>query len=292
MTDLAINTPLNMGPSNNLALKMDASQEFFAGAMIALDTGDGYAEHMDDEPGLCFMGICSQYQHSDASRNDDTNHTIGTGQNPARIPLLPLFDRLGSNITVAGVTGVTDHGKLVFATDDNVKTLTAPADDRGAVGIVWEFTSTGVCKVLFFTPMESALMTLLGTHGQMFAGIYNFAATDFGTTSPYFHTVVGVHGLITGFTTKVSTDHVGATSTMTINAIVGAGSNIFATADIINAVAVAVTGYEATTDEAVVAANAEFHDGDVITITVSDGAQPPTAGIGAIMVNYKRLIGV
>lgn len=291
MADLsATGGDLNMGPSSNLALKMDASQDFYGGALIALDTGDGYAEHMDDEPGLCFMGICSQFQSSDASRNDDTNATIVSGQNPAKIPLLSIFDRLGRNVTVTGATAVTDHGKLVFATDDATMTLTAPADDRGAVGIVWEYVSTGVCHVLFFTPMQSALMTMIGTHASMAFCVYDIAS--WGTGVIYDRVSWGQHGLIESFTFQVATSHTGATSTVAANAAVNSGSDIFASDDIVLAVASAVGGYEETTDEAVVAANAEFHDGDTINLSLLDGANAPTAGIGFVTMNYKRLIGV
>lgn len=291
MSDLSVDTPIQFGPSHqNLTLLMDANQSFYAGAMIALDTGDGYAEHMDDEPGLCFMGIASQYQSSDASRKDNTNATIVNGNVAARIPLYPVFDRLARGVTVTGASARTDAGRFVYATDDATLTMTQPADDRAAVAVVWEWISGTTCDVLFFTPQESIMASLIGTTGECYVGQFN---AQFGPTT-YTKTMRG-HGVITDLWFYFGVAGATGSSTFTIQASIGGGSNLYATAAIMP-VASATKGAQvkasALSNGAITAANAEFHDGDDLAVVLTDGGTAMTAAIGQMLAVYDRRIGV
>lgn len=290
MTDLAVDTPYTFGPSSpNITLLMDASQVFYAGAMIALDTADGYAEHMDDDPGLCFMGIASQYQSSDASRKDNTNATIVTANVAARIPLYPVFDRLARGATVTGASARTDAGRFVYATDDATLTMTQPADDRAPVGVVWEWISSTTCDVLFFTPEQSMLATLIGTTGEVFIAE---ASPSFGPTT-YTKTLRG-HGVFTDLYFLFAVAGAVTASTFTINASIGGGSNFFATAAVMT-LAVATKGAEvkvsALTNGTFIAANCEFHDGDVLSMVLTNGGTAMTTAVAQVLGIYDRRIG-
>jgi len=69
-----------------------------------------------------------------------------------------------SQLSVAGVTGVSDFLARVYWSDDNTPTLTDPGHGVPA-GVVIGYVETGVAEVLMFTIMEQILLGLVGGPG-------------------------------------------------------------------------------------------------------------------------------
>jgi hypothetical protein len=293
MAALAANSPVLANPvDGNLSLKGATSTTYYAGSIIALNRQTGLATKWVDasNAGNVFQGICPQKLVSDSSGNNITRATQVTGVVPLEVPLYPIFNRLAASAVVAGVTAVTNHGAPVFCLTDNAAadlTITSPADDRAPVGIVWRFRSTGVADVLYFTPMEAILYTMIGVFNETVMG---FAVAGFSTGTTYGKVMQGISGAITNVVLRAGAAAATGSSTSTIQVNVNAGDNLFATADVV----ALAEGEVFVTDEAVVTTGNRhiFHDGDTVNIVIADGGTPMTALTAIIEARYQRLIGV
>lgn len=288
---------VNLGPvDGTMGLTPTVSTEYFAGSIVGINKQTGRAVKWVDasNAGVVFQGIMPQYINVDASGNDTTRATQVTGVVPAILPVYPMFQRMAQNLPVAGVTAVTDHLAPVFCLTDNAKedlTLTAPADDRAPVGIVWKFRSTGYADVLFFAPMEAVLFTLIGVYDEW---IHGTAVAGFSTGVTYAKVSQGRSGEITNVLLYTATPTVTTGGSATLQVNVNGGDDLFASADVVLKAAVDGKGEVFVSDEAVVTTGNRhiFHDGDTVNVIVADGGTPFAAGTFMIALRFKRLIGV
>lgn len=292
MTALAVDAPVKTQPVDpNVGMTAGASKTFYAGSLLGLNTATGYPVNWADTTGYSFIGINAQKLTTDASGYDTTRPTQITGLVPGIVKLYPWYNRYAPSMTVAGVTAVTDHFKFVYCTTDNVAdlTLTAPTDDRAPVGIVWRFRSTGVADVLFLNPMEAILLTMIGVYGEW---VHAQASPSFSTGTTFPKVVQGIHGLITNIVAYTRVAGVVTASTFTLDGNVNGGTNFFAAPDVVALASVNAQGLVFTSDEAVLTANAEFHDGDTVNIIAANGGTAMTTWVGQFSVRFRRLLGV
>ena len=297
MSALTANSAVKLLPvDGNLALKPTVSTTFYAGSIVGLNRQTGLAVKWVDasNAGVVFQGIARTKISVDASGNDTTRATQVTGTVPALVPIYPMFDRKAENLPVAGVTADTDHGQWVWCLTDNAAadlTITAPADDRAPVGIIWKYRSSGYADVLFFSPMEAILMTLIGVYGDFIQGFFN---AGFGAGVTFAKVVQGISAEFTNVVFRIGTAEVTTGSSFTAQVNVNGGSDIFASADSFAKANFDAKGDVLTSDEAVVSTGNRhiFHDGDTLNVVLVDGGTAPTTARGLIEVRYKRLIGV
>lgn len=115
-------------------------------ALSMLDISTGKVEFADDAANLAPLGIIL------GEANGDNTKLTGDGTSKA----VTLGGIVLNNVTVTGVTGITDIGKYVYATDGQTLTLTAPAVGV-PIGIIVSYVSTTYCDVYLFSLVDSIL---------------------------------------------------------------------------------------------------------------------------------------
>lgn len=122
------------------------SEALVIGGALAIDVTTGLAEFMDDTVDLMPIGIALKQTQGD-------NESL-TGDGTVKVT-----SRTGivlENQTVTGVSAITDTFKLVYMTDGQTFTLTAPTTGN-PVGFVKKWRATTYCDVQLFTLSEMVM---------------------------------------------------------------------------------------------------------------------------------------
>lgn len=119
------------------ALPVAASTKIYQDTFVGLSSGNVRPLQAGDK----FVGIaCVQVDNSAGAAGD-----------------LVCEVEVGAIVVLAvtGVTGITDVGKLVYASDDQTATLTASSNS--VIGVIRRHVSSTQCAVRLFTEAEIAL---------------------------------------------------------------------------------------------------------------------------------------
>lgn len=108
---------------------IEAGETLYAGTMVCADA-DGYAINAADTANFKFLGVVKE----------TVTNSGADGAEEAEVYTEGVFKFTSSGLTQA------DHGKFVYATDNQTVSLTA-ATNVGAVGWIWEVLSATSCLV-------------------------------------------------------------------------------------------------------------------------------------------------
>jgi hypothetical protein len=115
-------------------------------ALAMLDMSTGKVEFADDAKDLAPLGVV-------LGEANGLNEKL-TGDGTSKV--VTLGGIVLNNVTVTGVTGVTDIGKYVYAIDGQTMTLTAPSVGV-PIGIIMSYVLTTYCDVYLFSLVDSIL---------------------------------------------------------------------------------------------------------------------------------------
>ena len=117
--------------------------KIYAGALVGLNTNTGYLDKWQDNAYFVFLGLA----------NNNAAVVGETSDSPMPECLVNEEGVVLTNVSVTGVTAVTNTGDLVYATDDNTLTLSANVHVY-AIGKIVRWISSTYCDVQLFTPNE------------------------------------------------------------------------------------------------------------------------------------------
>lgn len=139
--------------THGVALKSSSSADtYYLEAAVGLDLATGYAEVMNDSANQVFLGFVDHY----ANVGSSSNEAIAIAVDPA-----------SRELTVTGVTGVTDNFKNVYVTADDTFTLTPPTDDRNVLGFVLQHVASTTARVATFSLEMARVFNVCGLHTEI-----------------------------------------------------------------------------------------------------------------------------
>ncbi len=112
------------------------------GALIALNVSTGKVEFMDDAANLLPLGVGVKQ-----SAGDNENLT---GNAAGDYSIVTRANMILKDVSVTGVSAITDVSKLVYATDGQLMTLTKPTDGL-PIGFIKKWTTSTTCDVQLFS---------------------------------------------------------------------------------------------------------------------------------------------
>lgn len=115
-----------------------SGQTIYAGALVGVDTADGFLKNWADVATLQFKGVA------------ESQDTVGDGTEEARVD---IGGKILERVSVTGATGQGDVGELVYASDENTFDLSATANTK-AVGVAVRYHTGTKMDVMLFTPGE------------------------------------------------------------------------------------------------------------------------------------------
>tara|TARA_R110002072_G_scaffold35076_2_gene104164 strand:- start:18066 stop:18920 length:855 start_codon:yes stop_codon:yes gene_type:complete len=266
----------------SLAVQIADSQTLYHGRFVGLRgpehaTSQGDAANYEDEAGMIFGGVAANPGGLSSAAGDSS----GTPPPKVGVSLVPEILKA---VTVAGASAITDQWKPVFATDNATLTLTRPADDAEAVGVIARWITSTSCDVLLF-----GLPHHLRKVGEReFFPLGTYDNTDLndgdiltGLVMPFAGKFISLHG-------AVETPFTGASGTATVNLEIG-GTNLTGGTLVVSTAAGGTAG--TILDAAAITDANVFHDGDVVDVEVASAGGTQTAGRVRIFALIERLPG-
>lgn len=243
-------------------------------------TSQGYVDDYDDEPGMIFAGLLE----NPGGLSSQLGDTSASPPPESGISILPQILR---KATVTGASAQSDVMAPVYATDNQVLTLTRPSDDATVVGVVTKWHSSTTCDVLLLGLLGQLLLGYGGGNRAVFdLGHYDHATLAdgdirTGIVMPFHGKFVSLHGFVeTAFT--------GSGGTATLNLEIG-GTNVTGGALVVSTAAGGTVGTKLDAS-AITAANV-FHEGDTVDLEVSSAGGTQTAGRVHVYAIIERLPG-
>lgn len=283
MTDLTASTPRTVSAREiRISTQIADAVQTYAGGLAALRgpshaTTQGYLALLDDAPGLIPLG------------GFFSDQTLGaTSSSPVPKNNVDVSDKVWRRATVTGAASRGDIGKLVYATDDNVLTLTRPADDSLPMGCVWEWHTSTTCDVFMFGFATLCAIALGGGGGDLiYLGRVDFATLADGNVLASIP--LPGHGKILSFFAITDTTLVGTGGTTLLNLEIG-GTNLTGGVITLATDPGAAVGYNSA-GTAITAAN-EFHDGDLLDVEAASSGGTRTSGGAGLYITVARELGM
>ncbi len=256
MADLTKSTPRPDALVDRIGAEIADAKQTYAGGLAALRgpghaTTNGYLDGLDDEAGLIPLG------------GFFSDETLGaTGDSPPPENNVDVRDKIYRRATVVGVASRGDIGKLVFATDDSVLTLTAPSANAFPIGMVIEWHTSTTCDVAMWGMIAAAAIALGGA-GRETICLGSFDVTIAASANLATGIVAPCHGLITDLYAVIDgADLVGASGAVDLNLEIG-GTNV--TGGVVSLVIGSPTAGSKVAGTAITAEN-RIHQGDLIDV--------------------------
>jgi hypothetical protein len=248
----------------------------------ALNRSTGLVEFMDDADDLVPSGLIL------GSSDGDVDHLTGDGSTYKAVLRGGL---VSENVSVTGVSAVTDLGKLVYATDGQTMTLTRPTTGL-PVGVIVNYRTSTYCDIYLFSFAESVMWSMqgvapsgyylkdLGSYGlNAFQG--TVALTSWIETSYDHYKIVSWHAQPTHY------DNAVVAGAQVLNLEIG-GTTVKTTGGTnASALTLGLASFDAAGDmgtaidaSAVVSAN-EVHVGDVLEVVLTASGTGFTADTAA-----------
>jgi len=227
-----------------------SSSVVYQGSLVGLEMASGHIVPLDDAADRGFVGIALQ-------------NVTGDGTLTCSVQTI---DTVLENVSVTGVTGVTDNGKMVYATTDNDLTLTRPADDAVPVGRFRRYDTGAIGDVEMFSSEVAAIWKQISKQRIHLIDILLTTVADGDIITGYklwgSGTLVGMGVIVTAAVTTAS-------KAADLNAEI-AGTNVGSPTDL------ALTSANMTPLGAIVevdlssASGNTFQDGDLLDIEAHD----------------------
>lgn len=220
---------------------------------------------------------------------------LGTAQTPqlkvgANV-LQPVVQR-----SVTGVTGVGDHGKEVFATDENTYTLTQPASFVTPVGVIVKWL-TGTTALVWMYNFECLRAKEFAAHGLVRVNLGPIDAVSLANGNMLIDEPLGFHGQIESFYARCNKVPTGAGATATLKLQIkpsgGAYADVGAPTTITLALANTLGQVIPSAAIPLVLSGAGmnvFHDGDKLQV-VASAVTAFTAGLYSLEALCRTRIG-
>lgn len=205
---------------------------------------------------------------------------------PGKRGQLVLHDRV-ERLVVTGVTAITDVGKPIYFTDDNVATLTRAAKLLPG-GMILEHHSSTTCEVLVFGAATLAAMAIAG--GQIenvYLGHFDWVSVADGNLR--IGLPMQYHGEVKSIYAVVDIACTGSGGTTAINLEI---DTVNVTGGVVT-VSTAVGGTKGTVlAGTAITAGGVFHEGSVIDVEAASTSATRTTGTFDLFMVVQRHFGV
>jgi len=251
-----------------------SSEALTVGGLLAHNFSLGHSEFADDANELAGIGVVVGQANG--------NNALLTGDGTATYKSVSRGGIILDNVSVTGVSAVTDAGKFIYATDGQTMTLTRPATGL-PIGILTNWRATTYCDVYLFDFIDSVLLSLMRPPREIksfgtfptnaFQG--TAAATIWTETAQDHYKFISLHAL------PVAHDNAAVAGAQSINLAID-------TVDVTGGVlSLAYTSCDVYTDmgtaidaTAITALN-EVHMGDVVILEMAASGTGFTADVAA-----------
>jgi len=232
-------------------------------ALLALNMSNGKTEFMDDAASLLPTGLIIASNPGNTG-DELTGNTAGTYKSVSRGNLTL------KNVSVTGVTALTDVGKLVYATDGHTLTLTRPTTGL-PIGVIVAYVSTTYVDIHVFDFVQSWILSMASSAPTAYFrksigffptnAIQGTNAADLRVETSYEHyKILSLHAIPTSY------DNALVAGAQDLNLEIGT-TNVTG-----GVLSLAYTSFDATGDMGTVinataiTAENEVHIGDVVTL--------------------------
>ena len=266
MTELtATTTNVVSTPPGRLSYQVASAVQTYGGGLAAMRgpghaTTQGFLDALNDEVGHIPLGGFFSDEVLGAATLLKNN--------------VDVRDKILRRHAVVGTTAKTDWGEKVYASDDNILTITKPAANALPIGIVWDWHTGTTCDVYLFGFANLCGISLGGgAKATIYLGSISFSG--FADANMLTGIVLSGHGKILELYTITEEALVGSGGTGLVNGEIGG-------TDITGGVVTVATATQATqgaksAGTAITALN-RFHDGDLLDIEVASSSGTLTSG--------------
>jgi len=282
MTELTASVSNPVAGANRLSIEIADAVQLYAGGLAALRgpahaTSQGYADALNDEVGHIPLGGW----WSDETLGDTQGDPVVNPENNVDIK-----GKVWRRKAVTGVASRGDIGKLVYASDDNVLTLTRPAANALPLGVVVEWHTSTTADVLLFG-FETLAAISLGGGGSELMCLGSFDVTISASANLATGLVMPCHGVFTDFYAVIDgADLAGAGGDVDINLEIG-GTNT--TGGVISLLIASPTAGTKVSGTAFTGAQ-RFHEGDLVDIEAVVNTAFTTGRV-VLYANVQRELG-
>lgn len=240
------------------------TDRFYNGALVELDLATGEVAPLGVQTNAVFVGICNQEKDATAAAANQISCYIGgdiiVGSGNGT-------DSQGG-VAVAGVTGQTDVGKIVYCTTDNIAdaTLTRASTDARPIGRVYRYKSSGYAQVKLFSAFEAIEFQLSGA-GREIMSLGYFPCTSLANGDILTGMPLQGTGKIVDFYAIVKEATTDADAAATINLELGTTNltgGVITIDDTAGSTAIDTMG--AKIDATTITAGNVFHHGDTLSV--------------------------
>jgi hypothetical protein len=244
-----------------ISLPIASAAQMYGGALAQIRneehaTSQGDVAPYNDEVGAFFAGVCQ-------------NEALGTASLTPEARL-SLSRQILDRATVTGVASAADILKAVYATDDNVMTLTKPTNGE-VIGVVIKWYTSTTCDVLLLDP--GARIAADTRTEVIYLGTLDFSTVADGDLRTAFP--APFHGEFLEFFGMVSEALVGAGGTILVNLEI-ATTNV--TGGVVTMSTAAGGTLGAKLAGTAITAAAVFHEGEAIDIEGASAGGTRTSG--------------
>lgn len=265
--------------SGRIEAIIKASEALVINALAAIDISTGKMEFADDLKNLVPCGMVTS--PSDGNPDHLTGSSVYNWKAVARGKIIQRW-------AVTGASAAADSGKLVYATDGQTLTLTAPATGL-PFGHIVRWISSTLCDVYFYSYNESLMRLLQGTSNYKLKNFGTFPSNALQGTAGvtlWQETAYEHYKFISLSAQCVAHDNAALAGSQAINLDIN-GTNVTG-----GALTVAYTDVDAAGDMgAVVSASAitaenEVHQGDTVKLEMAASGTGFTADCAAAIQIY------
>jgi len=255
MAALTTNTPRAEAARDGfLSHPLNAAAIEYQGAIMGFVPSTGELTPYNDADDLLFVGGIG------VEKKDNTDD--------GEVGRVDIRGQIVLGLTVTGYTSEAKFLSPVFATDDNVFTLTRPSADADVIGLCFGYVSSGVGHVLMLTPAEAAVLRMAGGCRERI-DLCVIDLADLTTADQITGRVLYGHGTIVtlGLEVLVPTTDADAAASFLLEVAAVDTTGTLTVTDTGGTDNIDVKGAQIT--QAVTGAAAEFFDGDVLDLEVT-----------------------
>jgi len=166
---------------------------FYSGGLVEMDPGTGLVSPLGTgNAASYFYGVCEKTKTTAAS-SDSTVSVLTYGE-------------IVKSVSVTGVTGDSDHGRVVYCSSDNIAdaTLVATPGTTRAIGTVYHHVSSTTCHIRLFSAVSQTERYNTGL-AQVYSSVEASADHENTTTEAIFdeNYTIPANTLAVGDTIKI-----------------------------------------------------------------------------------------
>lgn len=174
--------PRTIRGSKTYSVKVKNAVTIYFGTFVAMELSSGFAIPWTGAAGELLLGrALATADPTTAAAGTQGAFVLGaTGSTPVPEITVAAESEILQKVSVTGATAITDLGKSVYASDDNVLTLTRPTRGGNPVGVVLRYISSTDCDVLVYSTSERLALTGSGSKELLYLGAYDADTVENG----------------------------------------------------------------------------------------------------------------